>query len=151
MRLAEALKEKADLSTRLEELPSRLENNAKVQQGESPAEDPAQLLKELEETASRFAELGWRINQTNASVRCKDGRSITQLIAERDMYKRKAQLLRGLIDSASRLVSRHSQSEIVVQSTVDVSALRKKADDYSKLARETDNIVQELNWTNDLL
>ena len=48
MKLAEALQERADLNRRIEQLRARLENNALVQEGESPAEDPSELLAELD-------------------------------------------------------------------------------------------------------
>jgi hypothetical protein len=44
MKLATALSERADLQRRLSELHTRLNNNAKVQEGESPAEAPKTLL-----------------------------------------------------------------------------------------------------------
>ena len=40
MKLAEALQERADLNRRLQQLQQRLANNAIVQEGEQPAEDP---------------------------------------------------------------------------------------------------------------
>ena len=49
MKLAEALLERADLQKRIAQMDGRLENNAQVQEGEKPAEDPKALLKELEE------------------------------------------------------------------------------------------------------
>lgn len=41
MKLAEALNLRADVSKRLSQLSERLTANAKVQEGDSPAEDPA--------------------------------------------------------------------------------------------------------------
>ena len=48
MKLAEALQERADLRTKIDELRSRLTNNALVQEGEEPAEDPQELLSALD-------------------------------------------------------------------------------------------------------
>ena len=48
MKLAEALQERADLNRRIEQLRSRLLNNAMKQEGEEPSEDPKELLKELD-------------------------------------------------------------------------------------------------------
>ena len=45
MKLAEALQERADLNRRIEQLRYRLGNNALMQEGEKPAEDPAALLR----------------------------------------------------------------------------------------------------------
>ena len=44
MKLANALAQRADLQRRMAQLGSRLMNNAKVQEGEQPAEDPKALL-----------------------------------------------------------------------------------------------------------
>lgn len=49
MKLANALSLRSELQTRIRQLESRLDNNALVQEGESPAEDPMELLRELEE------------------------------------------------------------------------------------------------------
>ena len=43
MNLANALAQRADLQRRMAQLGSRLMNNAKVQEGEQPAEDPKAL------------------------------------------------------------------------------------------------------------
>jgi len=47
MKLAEALHLRADLQKRIAQLGDRLNNNARVQEGDEPAEDPAVLLAEL--------------------------------------------------------------------------------------------------------
>ena len=65
MKLATALSERADLQRRISELGVRLNNNAKVQEGEKPAEEPAALLAELDGCMTRFEELVARINKTN--------------------------------------------------------------------------------------
>ncbi len=44
MKLAMALSERADLQCRIAELGRRLNSNARVQDGEEPAEDPQELL-----------------------------------------------------------------------------------------------------------
>ena len=44
MKLAEALHQRADLQKRLAQLKARLLANAKVQEGEAPAEDPRELV-----------------------------------------------------------------------------------------------------------
>ena len=66
MRLASALTERADLQARLSEIKIRLDCNAKVQEGDEPAEQPAELLEELERTVSRLEELMVKINLTNS-------------------------------------------------------------------------------------
>ena len=44
MKLAEALANRADLQRRVEQMRTRLQRSARVQEGESPPEDPRELL-----------------------------------------------------------------------------------------------------------
>ena len=52
MSLAEALQMRADIKTRISQLRSRLNDNAKVQEGETPAEDPLTALLARRDTLS---------------------------------------------------------------------------------------------------
>ena len=54
MKLAEALQERADLVNNIERLRARVRNNAQVQEGEEPAENPKALIKELNSCIERF-------------------------------------------------------------------------------------------------
>ena len=57
MKLAEALAERSDIRTRISALQSRLAANARVQEGERPAEDPKALMAEAEALIAREEEL----------------------------------------------------------------------------------------------
>ena len=149
MKLASALSERADLQARLSQLETRLNNNAKVQEGQQPAEDPSVLLAELDTLLGRLEELTARINLTNSCTE-KDGRTVTELIARRDMLKQRLSVLRSFLNAASQKVDRYARSEIVIKSTVNVAELQKKTDAAAKELRETDEIIQELNWTTEL-
>ncbi len=54
MKLAEALILRADCQKRIAQLKSRLLTNAKVQEGDAPAETPQDLIVELERAASEL-------------------------------------------------------------------------------------------------
>ena len=142
MKLAEALQIRADLQRRLAQMPSRLRNNATVQEGTKPTEDG--LLSQLEEITTR-------INMTNSTVTDDDGNSLTALISRRDMLRKKAEILRGFAAEAGNITPRRTLTEIRVLSTVDVAALQKECDLISKSLRETDIKIQSLNWTKDLI
>lgn len=150
MKLAEALKERADLNIKIEQLRSRLVENALVQEGEKPAQDPEELLTELDGAIARLEELMARINLTNASTK-KDGKTITELIARKDSLKEKISVYHDLISAASQTARRALRSEIRVLSSVNVRALQKQADALSKELRETDAQIQGLNWTTELM
>lgn len=68
MKLAEALILRADCQKRIEQLKQRLIRNAKVQEGDQPAEEPEKLLEELERIAGDVLLLIRRINRTNAAT-----------------------------------------------------------------------------------
>lgn len=150
MKLAEALQERADLNRRIEHLRYRLNNNVLVQEGEKPLEDPAALLEELESSFTRLEWLIARINLTNCAVKV-EGRSLTELIARRDVLSLRADAYRRLVEEASQNTHRATRTEIKILSAVDVPALQKQADDASRELRLLDNTLQATNWTADLM
>ena len=150
MKLAEALQERADLNRRIEQLRYRLSNNVLVQEGEKPLEDPAALLEELESSFTRLEWLIARINLTNCAVKV-EGRSLTELIARRDVLSLRADAYRRLVEEASQNTHRATRTEIKILSAVDVPALQRQADDASRELRLLDNTLQATNWTANLM
>lgn len=150
MKLAEALQERADLNRRIEQLRYRLSNNVLVQEGEKPLEDPAVLLEELESSFTRLEWLIARINLTNCAVKV-EGRSLTELIARRDVLSLRAEAYRRLVEEASQNTHRATRTEIKILSAVNVPALQRQADDASRELRLLDNTLQATNWTADLM
>lgn len=150
MKLAAALLERANLQEKISELGHRLNNNAKVQEGEQPAEQPKELLEELNNTIGRMEELISQINLTNSKT-IHNGKTITELLAHRDCLKEKIQIIRDFLDYSSNLVNRATRSEIKIRSTIPVKETQKKLDILSKELRETDELIQELNWTTELI
>ena len=74
MKLAEALQLRGDLQKRMMQLSDRLMQNARVQEGEKPAEDPEALLVEYESCAGQLEDLMARINRTNCETRTERDR-----------------------------------------------------------------------------
>jgi hypothetical protein len=66
MKLAEALILRPDYQRRIEQLKRRLLRNAKVQEGDKPAENPKELAQELEQVSEELQQLIQRINKTNS-------------------------------------------------------------------------------------
>ena len=152
MKLAEALQERADLKSRLDQVAVRIGNNALVQEGEQPAEDPVALMAEYNSCISRFEELVAAINRTNSqTVVPGESRTLTDLIAHRDALKIQIGDYRTFLSEGSRIAPRASRSEIRILGTLDIPALQKKLDALSKDLRMTENKIQETNWTVDLL
>ena len=151
MKLANALSQRAELQTRIHQLEARLYNNAQVQEGEQPAEDPRELLRELEEDYVRLEALISAINRTNSAARTEDGATLSDLLARRDCLRGKLGILRNFLDSASALVRRRTAGEIKVKSSVNVRELQKQVDGLSKELRQLEETIQEKNWTTELL
>ncbi len=100
MKLAEALILRADTKKRFEQLRQRLLNNAKVQEGDKPAEKPEDLLKEMEQTAAEFEKLIKQINRTNSATEFSKGKTLTDALAERDTLALRGNAYRALASAS---------------------------------------------------
>ena len=150
MKIAEALILRADIQKRIAQLKTRLNNNAKVQEHEEPAENPGLLLTELDSLIFQLNDLIIKINKTNTLSKI-DGISLVELIAKKDTLSQKAGILREFIEIASQKINLYSTTEIKVFSTINVPAQQKQLDKLSKEIRETDTKLQQANWTIDLI
>ena len=150
MKLAEALQERADLSTRISILENRLMNNALVQEGEKPAEAPEELLAELDRCSEEMERLITAINLTNSST-VSDGMTVTGIIAKKDVLNRKLSIYRHFLMTASQTAQRATRSEIKILSTVNVREYQQKADGLAKRLRILENRIQQINWTTELI
>ena len=90
------------------------------------------------------------INRTNSMTQI-DGKTLTEWIAQKDMLTQKLSIYRSFLQSASNLTWRASGREIKIVSTINVRELQKRVDAMSKLLRETDNRLQQANWTTELI
>ena len=151
MKLAEALILRADCQKRFEQLKARALRNVKVQEGDAPAENPLALLPELERVAAELAELIKRINRTNARVAFADGKSIADVLAERDVLALERSLYNDVALAATVTQDRYSRSEVKYVSVVNVMEAQKRADALAKAYREIDARIQELNWQTELV
>ena len=146
MKLAEALIFRADYQKRIEQLKQRLTRNAKIQEGDEPAETPANLIKELERISKELLRLIQRINATNSAVKLEKGLTISDAIAVRDVLRLKHTIYRDLAEAATVTHARYTKSEVKYRSTVNVSEIQKQADELAKEHREIDAKIQEANW-----
>ena len=151
MKLAEALSIRKDLQKRIQQIGKRLEDNVKIQEGDEPAENPEELMKELDECLKQLENLIWRINLTNVQTVNEAGKTVTQLMAEKDVLSLRLSALRGTFDRASSQHDRYSRSEIKMITVVDVKQLSKQIDEYSAALRKLDMEIQTLNFQTELV
>ena len=130
MKLAEALSIRKDLQKRIQQL--------------------GELMKELDSCLSQLQELIWRINATNIETKNGEGKTLTELMAQKDVLTMRISTLRSVFDTASSGQDRYSRSEIKMVTVVDVKALSKQIDEYSAQLRKLDIEIQALNFQTEL-
>jgi len=151
MKLAEALILRADAQKRVEQLKQRLLRNAKVQEGDAPAEDPNALVEELERVSEKLERLIRRINRTNSATALEGVGTLSDALAARDVMRLKQGIYRDLAAAATVTQARYTKSEIKFKGTVDVAEIQSRADKLAKAYRELDARIQEKNWLVELL
>ncbi len=156
MKLAEALIERKALKEKLGRLRQRLVENAKVQEGDQPQEDPRALLREVEETLGALQRLIVQINRTNIATALVEGEGVTLMdaLAQRDILALQRETLQLAVNAAT--ISRErgfavTRSEIKFRATLDVATLQKDIDANAKASRELDTRIQARNFAVELL
>ena len=151
MKLAEALSIRKDLQKRIQQIGKRLEDNVKVQEGDEPSENPDELMKELDGCFNKLEDLIWHINLTNVKTFDESGKTLTQLMAEKDVLTLRISTLRNTFERASSQQERYSRSEIKMVTIVDVKQLSNQIDEYSAKLRKLDIAIQALNFQTELI
>lgn len=156
MKLAEAPIERKALKEKIARLRERLVENAKVQEGDAPQEDPRALLEEANVALDGLQTLTTRINTTNIRTPLAEGaaRNIMDAIAERDILILKRTILAQLVQGA--VVTRQgpygiTRNEVKFSPTVDVAALNQEIDTLAKQYRELDTQIQARNFVTDVV
>lgn len=151
MKLAEALIDRASCQRAIEQLQQRLKNIALVQQGEEPAEDPQVLLAELEQAYQRLQTLIQQINRTNSQTEVSPGKTLTDLLAERDVVKKQHAFLHEFATEATPKKERYGQTQVKYAPSVSVPDIRKRANQIAAEFRALEVKVQEINWQVELV
>lgn len=150
MKLAEALLVRGEMQTKLESLKQRIASNAVVQDGETPHEDPRELIGQAQGLLAEREALVARIHATNLRATLPDGRSLTKVLARRERLAAQHALVRGAVEAATKEPDRYSVREIKWVATLDVRSLQKQADDLATTLREINATIQQANWLIDL-
>src|SRR4028118_1156792 len=124
MKLAEALLERKELKTKVENLRARAVQNALVQEGDAPAEAPVELLREMDDAVEQLGVLIRRINATNNVTRLEDGTTVSDAIVQRDMLELRRLALDVVLNKAAVRQDRYTRTEIKFVPAVNVTELR---------------------------
>lgn len=146
MKLAEALIKRADNKKRIEQLKKRLTENAQVQEGDKPNENPMDILKEIELLLLEQESLINKINKTNQNT-ILGKNTLASEIAKRDMLLKKHAILSAFLEAGKVKIDRYSRTEIKSKSTFNIVDIQVQADEVAKKIRQVDTAIQEKNWT----
>lgn len=146
MKLAEALMLRADVQKKLASLRDRIGQNAVVQDGDQPHEDPKKLIDEAVSVLKELESLVIQINRANQQNSLPDGRTLTEAIARRGTLTARHSLLQHAIAGSKKEPDRYSMSEIKWVATLKVERLQKQSEDLAKQIRELNAAIQETNW-----
>jgi hypothetical protein len=146
MKLAEALLLRADIQKKLASLQARAQKYAVVQEGERPAEDPQEILRQIDVVAAELQRLVFVINKANLIHNIKTGESLTEGLAKRDSLVIRHRILQSIVDVCVKPPERYGVKEIRWVTTVDVAALQGQVDGLAKQIREVNAAVQEAGW-----
>jgi hypothetical protein len=151
MTLAEALVKRKGLKERLDSLRQRVIANARVQEGDRPTEDPAELMAQIDAAANELEQLIVAINRTNLAARLpgEEGWCLMEAIAHRDLLTLRQTAVSQIIEAARTTRDRWAmtRNEVRTTATVDVAALQKQVDALAKERRELDTRLQAANWS----
>jgi hypothetical protein len=146
MKLAQALLLRGDVQKKIASLRERIAKNVLVQDGDSPHEDPNQLLQEGISTIDELQNLVVSINKANLGHRLPDGRSLTEAMAARDALAQRHALLQDAIAATQKEPDRYSVREIKWTTAIDVAKIQKQSEDLGRQIRELNGAIQETNW-----
>ena len=117
-----------------------------MQEGDAPAEEPNELLEELERVAADCLTLIQRINRTNNATTLEAGLTLADALARRDLLGQRQAVYRDPAQAASVTQDRHTRSEVKFRSTIDIASIQRRADELARDYRTLDVQIQETNW-----
>lgn len=151
MKLAEALLLRSDQQRKLASLKQRINANVLVQEGDEPAEEPNDLMKQAFALSDELQRLVLNIHRTNAQATVADGRNMLELLTKRDELLERHKLIASAIENTHREPDRYSVREIKWIKVIPVSSLQKQADDIGAKLRDINIQIQAANWQIDLV
>lgn len=163
MKLANALKERADLVRQMNSYMRRAAENTVVLNEQEPQDNPLDLIEAHHNALNRYSDLVFAINETNNRTRLSNGVNIASAIVMRDICKMEYDFYTYLADQARRnqqpnnfrydniTLPDGTVQKAVIHKLVDVKEMERRANNAARDMREWDTMIQEANWTVNLI
>lgn len=150
MKLAEALLLRSEYQKKIDSLQQRIMANLKIQENDTPHENPNDLLSELMKLNDELCLMIKKINKRNNEITLESGQTLADALADRDVIMKKRQILSNLAANAGQRDYRLTHAEVKLCITVDIGKIQKEIDSLSQQFRQLDVQIQEKNWSVDL-
>lgn len=151
MTLAEALSLRKELETQITTVRDLLMGCSMVQEGDVPTEEPETLMKELDGLLKQLKHYVYCINVTNMNITDEDGNTMTKLLAERDILKKRIEILNYTFKNITNNAKRSYRTEIKNVVTIDMKAMRTNIRRLSQQYRQLDMKIQKMNYVCELV
>ena len=151
MKLAEALSIRGGIQKDLAWIKDQFSKISRVPEGSKPVEDPQEMLQRMENRVSEFQRILTQINRTNLTVTDNRGRTMTELLAERDALRARQNILSEAYQQATQKEEVYGRQELRYEATMEVVPLRKRIEEVNTKLREANIFIQRLNWEADLV
>jgi len=146
MKLAEALLIRNELMKDVGSLKVRIAENATVQEGDAPSEDPDVLIQKALSALAELETLICKINRTNIQATLPDGTTMMATLAQRDCLIKQHAVLNKALENTQVKTHRQTREEIKWVKILDVQAIQKRADVLAAQIRKLNTAIQEANW-----
>ena len=150
MKLAEALSLRSSIQKDLVWIKEQFSKISRTPEGSQRVEDPEDMLLRMENRVTEFEKLVKCINLTNLAVKGECGRTMTELLAERDALRARQHILSEAYQQATQKEDVYGRQELRYVPTMDVQAVRTRLETVNHRLRETNILIQKLNWEEDL-
>jgi hypothetical protein len=151
MKLAEAILDRTELQKTITDLQSRIRDNAIVQEGDSPAEDPAKLFIQLCESYTNLENLTRRINATNNNTSFDGNLKLCDALALRDCLDKQVEVHAYIVSSFNLKSNRSTKTEIKYVTTMEPNIVRSHLEKLKANRKELDRKIQHVNWSTTLV
>lgn len=150
MKLVEALSLRASLVQKVSNLREQLNNNLFTPEDEAPLYQPADTLRQLNATLDELQTLIYRINITNTRTMV-DGKTLTALIAERDVLKARVKTLDEVMRTIRNRRGRYGSTELKMVCSVDPEEYQRMYEKAASDLRRLDLRIQSAGWETELI
>lgn len=149
MNILEAIALKKDLEIRIENLGNRYVRNVTVLKGKKPHEDPNEILQEMDKSIAQLNDLCYRINAADLYVKNSTGKTLMELLIERESLYRRLNILRSALNEVTvgsfSEYAYNTKKLVEFDIIVSIESISKLVDEAEEQLRQVTSEIQKLD------